>query len=316
MITDPERRCGRRLVHGGLRARLCAAVVVSGIGAAAALPAAAQTVELRWKLEAGTALVYRMSMQSESELPQGMGTTTMNMESIQRWNVLAVDGDGAATVRMITERVRMSVGGPMGTMSVDSADTENAGSPLDAMKAIAGTSYTVVLNPRGALVTISGLEEVREALRTQMPDPSGQAMLDQFLNDEALRTQWAQGVHVLPAEAVGVGSTWEDTYTSSAPLFGSMTVASAYRVESIDGNLVVIGGSGTMSMADGSATSFPVPMKMSDTTIAATSRFDAGKGLLLDTESTMGMQMSMTIADQETVLDTVTTMTLELIEGQ
>ena len=317
VITDPNRRYDRQFPSSGLRVLLGAAVVVSGIGAALPPPAAAQTVELRWKLEPGADHVYRMAMRGESELPQGMGTSTMNMENTQRWNVLEVDGDGAATVRITTERVRMSVGGgPMGTMSVDSADPENAGSPLEAMKAIAGTSYTVVLDPRGALVEMSGLEELREALRAQTPDPSAQAMLDQFLSDDAMRSQWAQGAFALPAEALGVGSTWEGAYTSPALPFGSMTVANAYRVESIDGDIVVIGISGTMSVADDAPASFPIPMKLGDTTMVGTGRFDAARGLLLGTDSTMTLQMSMEMGGQETVLDTAMTVTIELIEGQ
>ena len=87
----------------------------------------------------------------------------------------------------------MSLDGPMGATSVDSADQGSSGTFLDVVKAIAGTSYTVILDPRGALVMMSGLEEMREALRAQMPDPSGQAMLDSMLSDEALRSRWAQG---------------------------------------------------------------------------------------------------------------------------
>lgn len=102
VTTEPARRSDPQPTRNNLRVLLCAAAVVSGTGAAA-LPAAAQTIEPRWKLAAGTELVYRQSVQSETELPQGMGTSTMNMESAQRWSVLDVDGDGNATVRLTTE---------------------------------------------------------------------------------------------------------------------------------------------------------------------------------------------------------------------
>ena len=70
-----------------------------------------------------------------------------------------------------------------------------------------------------------------------------------------------------------------------------------------------------MSLADGAATASPIPLKLGNTTIVATSRFDAGKGLLLGTESTMLLQASMAMGGQEIVIDTVTTVTLELFEG-
>lgn len=316
MTANPTRRYDRQFPSNGLRVLLCAAVVVSGIGAALPPPAAAQTVELRWKLEAGTGLVYLASMESESELPQGMGTSTMNMETTQRWNVTGIDRDGNATISNTTDRIRMSVTGPMGTMSVDSADEAGSGSPFEALKALAGTSYSVVLDPRGELVGMAGLEELREALRAQMPDPSGQAMLDQFLSEEALRGQWSQGAYALPAEAVGVGSTWDHAATIPVPTFGAMELLTSYRVESIDEDHVVIGMSGNMSLADGAIATAPIPVTLGEMAIAATTRFDAARGLLLGTDSTMTLQMTVEMGGQETVLDTVITMTVELVESQ
>ena len=57
-------------------------------------------------------------------------------------------------------------------------------------------------------------------------------------------------------------------------------------------------------------------MQLGDTTVFTINDFDVGRGLLLGTESTMKLQASMTMAGQETVIDTATTMTLELVEGQ
>ena len=49
-------------------------------------------------------------------------------------------------------------------------------------------------------------------------------------------------------------------------------------------------------------------------TIVGTSRFDAGKGLLLGTESTVRVEMTMAIVGQEMVIEMVMTTSLELIE--
>ena len=143
--------------------------------AAAAMPAAVQRVELAWKLEAGTELVYRQSMQSETGMPQGMGTSSMRSESTQHWTVLEVDGDGNATVRVTTEQAQMSLDGPPGASRVDPADPAGSETVSAAVGGIAGTSYTIVFDPRGAVIGMSGLEEMREALREQVQDPSSQA---------------------------------------------------------------------------------------------------------------------------------------------
>ena len=300
---------GLQLARNALTALLCASLTVTGIGAAAA-----QSIELRWKLEPGTELVYRVSVETETELPQGMGTVTMRMETTQRWSVQEVDGDGNAVVRATTGRVRMSMSGPMGTMSVDSADETGSGSPLDGISAMAGTSYSVVMDPRGALVGMSGIDEMLEELRAQIANPAVHATLDQMVSEEALRAQWEQGVGALPAEAVSVGSTWDNTFRWPIPQAGSMTVVTSHEVESIDEGLVVIGVSGTMSLADGAAASSPIPVRFGDATIMGTSRFDAGRGLLLGSEATTAIEMSMAMGGREAGITMASTMTLELVE--
>ena len=123
---SPACRHNPRLAGRARKAVLCAVLVLAG--GAAAMPAAVQRVELMWKLEPGTDLVYRESQQFETELPQGMGTSSVRSESTQRWSVLEVDGDGNDTVRLTTEQAQMDLDVPMGTAIVDSADQ---GSPGD-----------------------------------------------------------------------------------------------------------------------------------------------------------------------------------------
>ena len=202
----------------------------------------------------------------------------------------------------------------MGTMSVDSADDTGSGSPLDAMTVMAGTSYSVVFSPRGTVVGMSDVEGMREALRARIPDPSARSLLDQMLSEEALRGQWEQGGYALPTEAVSVGSTWESTFVMPLPTIGSLSAVASNVVESMDGDLVVIGNSATLSLSGGAAASSPIPMSFGDATMTGTTRFDAGRGLLLGTEGTVALQMTMAMGGQETVIDTVTTLTLELIE--
>ncbi len=310
-MENPSRRRNPQLAGRVRTAVLCAALVLAG--AAAVMPAAVQRVELAWKLEAGTDLVYRQSQQVDTELPEGMGTATiMRSGSTERWSVLEVDGDGKATVRMTTEQVQMNFDWPMGSTSVDPADQESSGAFLDA---VAGTSFTVVVDPRGVMVEMSGLEGMREALRTELQDLPVPALLDGMLGDEALRSQWEQGslVMPLPTGPVGVGSMWDSDFTSPIPGFGSMMVATSYRVESIDGDVVVIGSSGTVSLPDGTVSSL-VPVQFGDMTMVGISRFDAGRGLLLGTESTMRVEATVAIAGQEMVVEAVMTTTQELIE--
>ena len=85
-------------------------------------------------------------------------------------------------------------------------------------------------------------------------------------------------------------------------------------VESMEGDMVVIGNSGNMSLSDGGRASSPIPMTFGDTTMTGITRFEAGRGLRLGTEGTVSTRMTTEMDGQPTVANTVAALTLELVE--
>ena len=274
-------------------------------------PNAGGDIELAWKLETGTELAYRMSMDVELELPEAMGRFTVNMEVTESWNVVDVDGAGDATIRVTIERVGMRFHGPTGTVSIDSADETDSRSPLDPFKALAGTDYSIVLGPRGTIVGTSGVEEVRDELR-RAANPSIQAAIGQLQSEGTLR-QWAQAGLTFPQGVVGVGYAWESTHEVPVPPFGSMTAVSAHEVESMDGDIVVIGSSTNLLPASFTPEVFRIPVRGGRLVAASTSRFDIGRGLLVDSHGTTTMQVIVESGREDAVVDTVTTVSVELL---
>ncbi len=296
---------------------LCLVALTS---AAAETPGAplerSQSAELRWKFTEGAELVYKQTVRSETELPQGMGTSVTDIESTQRWEILEIADNGDTTIRVTTDRVRMSMQSPMANMTVDSAEeTPPSGTPLDAVTALVGTNYTLVLDATGTLKSLEGLEEMREKLLQAMPDPSMAQILDPMLTEDTLRSQWQQGIYTMPEEAVSVGTTWNRSSTMPIPMLGNMTVDSEYEVEAINDGIVVIASTGTMSIGESGDSQSPVPMQFNNMEMIGTARFDIGRGLLLRSESTMTMEMSMAVGGQEMVMGSIATTTLELVEG-
>ena len=88
-----------------------------------------------------------------------------------------------------------------------------------------------------------------------------------------------------------------------------------FEVESIDGDLVVIGSTGTISLEPGTTPQLPVPVEFGDSGLVGTTTFDTGRGLITVNESTTNMQMSMTIGGQTNVIESVTMLTMELVEN-
>lgn len=274
-----------------------------------------QSTELRWKFTEGAELVYRMTMYNEMELPQGMGTSVTDLETTQRWEIIEIADNGDATIRLTTDRVRMSMQSPMANMTVDSAEeTPPSGTPLDAITAMAGTSYTVVIDATGTLKSLAGLEEMRETLRQAMQDPSIAEILDPMLTDDTLRSQWQQGIYAMPEEAVSIGTTWNRSFTLPVAMLGNMTTDSRYEVEAIDDDIAVIASMGTMSIAESGDRTSPMSMQFTRVDMIGSARFDIGRGLLLHSENTMTMEMSMALGGQEVVMASIATSTLELVE--
>lgn len=295
----------------GAPGRLLSALLLTstaGFGA----PAAAQEVRLAWNLAAGVDLTYRLSFENEAELPADMGSMTMNMEFTSKWSVLEVDGDGNAVVRTTTEHARMELDSPMLSARFDS-DEPASGSPLDSMRALVGTQYTVVVGPRGNLVDIQGLDELREQLSASV-SPQALAMLEQTFSEEALRSQWEQGLGQFPAEPVGVGSTWGHSLTVPIPQLGSATGELAFTVESIEGDMVIITNSGRLG-AEGTASGGGAQMPAEvQGTFTGTSHFDARRGLLVSAESIVDQRVTMSMMGQEVRLESVGTVRHELVE--
>ena len=118
----------------------------------------------------------------------------------------------------------------------------------------------------------------------------------------------------MPEESVGVGTTWSHSFSVPVPMFGNMTTDSQYEVEAVEGSIVIIASTATMSIAESGDSQSPVPMQFNNMDMRGTARFDVGRGLLLRSESTMNMEMSMAMGDQEMVMESIATTTLELVE--
>ena len=161
---------------------------------------------------------------------------------------------------------------------------------------------------------MSGVEAMQEALRARIPDPATRAVLDQMLSEEALRGPVGTGDALAARRSRGRRLHLGQHLRAAPAAIGSITTATSNEVESIEGDLVVVGSSGTVSMEVGAVTASPIPMSFGDATLTGTTRFDTGRGLLLATEGTIALQMIMALGGRETTMDMVTTVALELVE--
>jgi len=291
--------------------------------AAVSAPPSGQQVVLAFKYEAGDELVFEQVMSQEVEIQgmQSMGGTEIT--STIRWKVLEVADNGDATIEVTTDRVHGTIANPMGVMSFDSASDETPTDPTSRiLVAQAGISFTLVLTPSGEVVSIGGTEEMRDLVFETIPE--GQRgmvapMLDEMFTDEAMENMLRQGFQAFPAEPIGPGDSWDRSMSMKLPMIGTMSTAMTMtldRIERRDGATVaVIGWTGTMELLPDEGGGFPGTIDLSNAAMSGTSEFDVDRGVVISNTMSSLMQMAVSVAGQEMVMDMNMTLDFKLVEG-
>jgi hypothetical protein len=283
---------------------------------------AAQEVQLRWKFEPGESHVYRQDQSSRAGTP--MGDVVQTQSSTLRQEVLRVDAQGVADVRVTYDALRMVNDGPMGRQEYDSDAAPDLGeSDLALFGALVGRSFGMRVAPDGSVLEVSGLAEmVDEMLDIMLGDAPEEmvaevrGMMESTFGDEAMRSVMQQGLQALPAHAVAPGATWGFEVEMPLP-FGSTTHAYTYTLREVarDGGreVAMIDITGTMGELVPDPDS-PIASLISLTggTVAGQIEFDVLRGRMLRT--TMETVVSMTVMGQ--TMETRATHRMELVGGR
>lgn len=198
--TEPR---GRR---AALLVGILGLLVVIVAGVVVFRPSDAQSLSLAFR--AGQEMTYRWSMTMDVAFSDSSGTlpeepTQMEIEAEMGWEVLDVDEEGIATVRVsLTDMAATMNGQPM------------PGAPADF-------SAEMKIAPDGTVVEDSGLGLAGSASSDTMLPGSGQL------------------TPILPEGEVEPGDTWTKTYTQEMPFgMGDMTISTEnelLRYEEVDG---------------------------------------------------------------------------------
>lgn len=290
---------------------------------------AGQQVTLRWKFEPGQTLVYRLRTGNETEMPNNMGVAVVEQIMTQRWEVVDMSADGAATVQQTVDRVQMSMKSPMGNVQADSASDTTATDPMARMvTAMAGSGYTIVFDAAGRVQEIRGLEDMRQRLLEAtggagaMGQQAFEQFLDQMASEEGVKNMMQQGFGAFPDGPVSPGDTWDASFDMALPMFGSLSYANTMtflRVEERDGaRLAVIQIDGAIEIVPDTSPNNPAAgmFELGDAAVAGTMEWDIDRGVLHNTTQRSSMQMSINAGGQNMSMLVVTDMVMELVEGE
>jgi hypothetical protein len=162
------------------------------------------------------------------------------------------------TIEATYKRIEMTVN--MGNDQKMEFSSEKQVEPTDFMQMpskmfsiIKGKSFTMQVNEKGEVVSVSGFDKIGEAVVSEMnlPDQMKPMMRQNFqkqFNDDAVKQMFSQSFNALPNKHVKVGDSWTTRAQVSAM---KQNISTVYTVKNIKNNRVYITGDSKLSSTGG-----------------------------------------------------------------
>ncbi len=146
-----------------------------------------------------------MNQPQVTDITFGMGT---------KLDVLDVDGAGNTQIRYTFTWCMAKQTGPMGTVSYDSAQQTTPPAGTEPVAALVNQSYVVKLSPKGRVLDVSGVEQMKAAVQKKLPPgadagPMG-SIAAMFLDKQGVKEMTESLMGVYPDKPVEQGQSWSE----------------------------------------------------------------------------------------------------------
>ncbi len=209
---------------------------------------ASAATQLQWKLPKGK--TYYQRTMSDQQITQSMMGQQMKIEQGTgtglKLQVLDVDAQGNMRIQYTYLWTRFKQANPMAQISVDyDSARKPAAVPAGAegFAALVGQSYTVTMTPRGRVLDVNGVEQLKQAVLKKMPpgaqaDPTAGALMV-YIEKDPLKQMTEVRMAVYPDEPVSPGASWgkEVTMTVGFP----MTIQAKRTLQKVEAGVATIG---------------------------------------------------------------------------
>jgi hypothetical protein len=212
-------------------------------------------VLLKFNLQPGKTYNYTMTV----NLFQKKGEVTRATD--MRWNYdlkVLNTKNNLTTILATYKRIDMTVN--MGKDQKMEFSSEKKVEAMDFMQMpskmfsiIKGKSFTMQVNEKGEVVSVTGFDKIGDAVVNEMglPDemkPMARQTFQRQFNDEAVKQLFSQSFDALPNKTVKAGDTWK---TSSELTSLKENISTVYKVKSIKDQQVYLTGDSKLVSTDG-----------------------------------------------------------------
>jgi hypothetical protein len=125
--------------------------------------------------------------------------------------------------------------------------------PSKMFNIIKGKSFTMQINEKGQVVSVSGFDKIGEAVVSEMtlPDQMKPMMRQNFqkqFNDSSVKQMFSQSFDALPNKYIKIGDSWKTGTEISAM---KQNISTIYTVKNIKGSRVYLTGDSKLNSNDG-----------------------------------------------------------------
>jgi hypothetical protein len=216
---------------------------------------AKDSVLLKFNFQNGNTYNYTMAIDAVIKKADQKRATLM------KWNYdmqVVEESKNLKTIKTTYKRIDMAV--DMGNDQKMEFSSEKKVDAMDFMQMpskmfgiIKGKSFTMQINEKGEVVSVSGFDKIGEAVVTEMNLPEEmkpmirQNFQKQF-NDDAVKQMFSQSFNALPNKYVKVGDTWKTNGNLTAL---KQDISTVYTVRSIKGSRVLLTGTSKLKSSSG-----------------------------------------------------------------
>ena len=181
-------------------------VVLCGSGMAA--------TQLQWKLAKGKTyyqkagvdqLITQSLMGQEQKMEMSMGTGL-------KLQVLDVDAQGNMRIQYTYLWSKLKQVNPMAQVDYDSSRQSPVPAGAEGFAALIGQSYTIKLTPKGKVLDVNGVEQLREAVLKKLPAGADAAMgmnpVAMYIDKTTVKQMAEANMNIYPDKPVSPGDSW------------------------------------------------------------------------------------------------------------
>jgi len=212
-----------------------------------------ESVLLKFNFQKGKTYNYTMSF----DMNQKRGDQSRG--SMMKWNydMQVIDEKaGLKTLKITYKRIDMAMN--MGNDQKMEFSSEKETDAMDFMqlpsrmfKIVKGKSFTMQVNEKGEVVSVTGFDKIGEAVvnEANFPEEMKPMLRQNFqkqFNDDAVKQMFSQAFEVFPNKAVKIGDSWKTN-----AIIMKQDISTVYTVKNIKGNRVFLTGVSKIKSDDG-----------------------------------------------------------------